>query len=93
MKNKYASVNNLKVAENLLLFINNELLKDTEISPEKFWFGFDKAVHELAPKNRELIKIREDLQKKIDSWHIEKKGKEIRIEEYKTFLKKKHKKT
>ena len=88
MKNKYASVNNLKVAENLLLFINNELLKDTEISPEKFWFGFDKAVHELAPKNRELIKIREDLQKKIDSWHIEKKGKEIRIEEYKTFLKK-----
>ena len=55
--------------------------------PEKFWLGFDKAVHELAPKNKELIKIREDLQKKIDHWHIKNKGNEIKIEEYKKFLK------
>ena len=64
MKNQYTKIHNLSVSNELLNFINNELLKDTKISPEKFWKGFDKAVHELAPKNKELIQIREDLQKK-----------------------------
>ena len=64
MPTKYKSINNLKVSEELLSFINNELLKDLSITPEKFWLGFDKMVHELAPKNRDLIKIRETLQKK-----------------------------
>ena len=79
MSNNYQSIHNLKVSEELLSFINNELLKDLEISPEKFWLGFDKVIHELAPKNVELIKIRENLQKKIDKWHIENKGKNTNI--------------
>ena len=70
MSKNYQNVNNLRISEELLSFVNNELLKDLEISPEKFWAGFDNAVHELAPKNKELIQIREDLQKKIDDWHI-----------------------
>ena len=86
MKTNYLSVNNLKVSEELLSFVNKELLEDTNISAEKFWSGFDKIVHDLAPKNRELIKIREDLQKKIDAWHIKNKGKQIEIEKYKKFL-------
>ena len=86
MSDKYLSINNLKVSEILLSFINNELLKDTDVSPEKFWLEFDKIIHDLAPKNRELIKIRENLQKKIDDWHIKNKGNEIKIEEYKKFL-------
>ena len=88
MTSKYLSINNLKVSEILLNFINNELLKDTEISKEKFWNGFDKAVHELAPENRKLMQIRENLQKKIDDWHIKNKGEKINLEEYKKFLKK-----
>ena len=88
MTTKYHSVNNLKVSEKLLSFVNEELFKDINISPQEFWLGFDKAVHELAPKNRELIRIRENLQKQIDDWHIKNKGKEIKIEEYKKFLKK-----
>ena len=87
MTSKYHSVNNLKVSEELLLFVNNELFNDTDISPEKFWKDFDKAVHELAPKNKELIDFRETLQKKIDKWHIDNKGKNIQIKEYKNFLK------
>ncbi len=87
MTTKYHSVNNLKVSEELLLFVNNELFKGTDISPEKFWKDFDNAVHELAPKNKELIDFRETLQKKIDEWHIDNKGKDIQIKEYKNFLK------
>jgi len=86
MSKNYQNIHNLKVSTELLSFINNELLKDLDISTEVFWLGFDKIVHELAPLNNELLKTREVLQKKIDEWHIENKGSEIKIEEYKKFL-------
>jgi len=87
VKNQYTKIHDLSVSNELLKFINNELLIDTKISSEKFWVGFNKAVHELAPKNKELIQIREDLQKKIDDWHINNRGNEINLEQYKNFLK------
>ena len=86
MPTNYQSVNNLKVSEELLLFVNNELLKDIEIDSKEFWIKFDKIVHELAPINKNLIKVRENLQKKIDDWHIKNKDNEIKIDEYKNFL-------
>ncbi len=87
MTSKYHSVNRLKVSEELFLFVNTELLEGTNISSEEFWKGFDETIHELATKNKELIEIRENLQKKINKWHIDNKGKEIKIDEYKKFLK------
>ena len=87
MNKKYQNVNNLKVHDELLSFVNDELLKETSISPEKFWQGFDNMVHELSPQNKKLIEKREILQKKIDDWHIKNRGAEIKIEEYKKFLK------
>ena len=68
---------------------NNE---DEEIlkyeKKENFWDGFDKCVHELAPKNKELLEIREKLQGSIDSWHKDKKNEEFDNKEYKQFLEK-----
>ena len=87
MKEQYTKIHNLSVSNKLLNFVNEELLKNTNISSEKFWEGFDRVVHELAPKNKDLLEVREDLQKKIDDWHIANKGNEINLEEYKKFLK------
>ena len=87
MPTKYQSINNLKVSEELLSFINNELFEEIEIDPKEFWIKFDKIVHELAPINKNLIKERENLQKKIDNWHIKNKGNEINLKDYKKFLK------
>jgi len=87
MKNQYTKIHNLSVSNNLLNFINDELLKDTKISSKKFWEGFDKVVHQLTPRNKELIQIRDNLQKKIDAWHIKNKGNKINLVEYKKFLK------
>jgi len=86
MQKKYVRINNLQVSEILLNFVNDELLKDTNVSPENFWSGLEKTLDELAPKNKELIKVREDLQKKIDGWHIKNKGKEFNLVDYKKFL-------
>ena len=87
MSANYQNVNSLKVSKVLLSFINNELLKDTDITKENFWTGFERAIYDLVPKNKELIEIRNSLQKQIDKWHIKNKGNEINIEEYKKFLK------
>ena len=64
MPDKYININTLKVSESLSNFVNEELLTDTGVSTDQFWLGFEKTVNELEPKNRELINIRETLQKK-----------------------------
>jgi len=87
MTTKYQTINNLKVSEQLVSFVNNELLEEIDITQEKFWSKFDKIVHELSPKNRELIKKREALQNKIDNWHKENRDNELDLEKYKKFLK------
>ena len=88
MKEKYLKIENLSVSEKLLNFVNNELLPGTKIKQDVFWKGFSKYVHELAPKNKKLLEIREKLQKKIDDWHKETKGENINIKKYTKFLKK-----
>ena len=87
MSINYQKINNLKVSEKLLNFVNNDLLKDVNISPSKFWSSFDKIAHDLSDRNKELIQIREKMQKKIDNWHIDNREKEFKINEYKKFLK------
>ena len=54
MNKKYQNVNNLKVSNELLSFVNDELLKETSISPKKFWQGFDNMVHELSPQKQKI---------------------------------------
>ena len=77
----------LKISSTLYEFINNEAIPGTNIDPSEFWDKFSKVVHELSPKNRSLIEKREIIQKKIDNWHISKKGKEFNKNEYINFLK------
>ena len=88
MKEKYIKIKNLSISDKLLNFVNNELLPGTEIKKENFWDGFDKCVHELAPKNKALLEIREKLQSSIDSWHKDKKNEKFDNKEYKQFLEK-----
>jgi malate synthase len=87
MAKKYISLGQLSIASELLNFVNKELLPKTGISKKKFWNGLDKCAHELALKNKNLLEFREILQKKIDIWHREKKGKKITAKKYFNFLK------
>ena len=88
MAKKYVSLGKLSIDSKLLDFVNNELLPNTGVTKENFWIGLDKCVHELAPKNRKLLEFRENLQKKIDIWHKDRKGEKINIKEYENFLEK-----
>jgi malate synthase len=88
MKEKYIKIKNLSISDKLLNFVNNELLPGTKIKKENYWDGFDKCIHELAPKNKALLEIREKLQSSIDSWHKDKKNEEFDNKKYKQFLEK-----
>ncbi len=84
---KKIDVGNLKVSSELFGFINNEAIPETGIDKSIFWKEFEKAVEYLAPKNKILLAKREEIQKKIDGWHISRKGKPIDKAEYINFLK------
>ena len=76
----------LQVDRELYDFINDEALPGTGVSPEAFWAGFDSLVHELAPRNRQLLDRREELQRRIDAWYREARDETIDLEEYKNVL-------
>ncbi len=84
---KKIKVNNLSIDENLLKFINQEVIPGTDVSVDSFWDGFSKAVENLTPINKKLLEKREEIQKKINDWHLENKGKDFDKEKYYVFLK------
>ena len=84
---KKIKINNLQVDEPLFKFLNEEAIPGTNINVDKFWEDFDKAVHNLAPINKELLKKRDQIQKKIDEWHLSKKGAAFDKDQYFNFLK------
>ncbi len=84
---KMIEKNGLKISSTLFEFINNEVTPNTNINIEEFWSKFADAVHQLSPLNKDLIKKREDIQKKIDNWHKINKEKDFNKVEYINFLK------
>lgn len=62
--------NGLQVATTLATFIEDKALPGTGISPDAFWKGFADLLAEMTPRNRALLQKREDLQGKIDEWHL-----------------------
>ena len=59
----------LSVAGSLHRFIAEEALPGSGLQPEDFWAGADAIIHDLAPRNRELLRRRDELQTQIDDYH------------------------
>lgn len=76
----------LRIARELHDFVVQEALPGTGVDAGAFWAGFSAIVHDLAPKNRDLLAKRDAIQGKIDDWYRE-NGAPVDMAAYRTFLK------
>ena len=75
----------LQVDEQLVAFIEDEVLPGLSISGEQFWQGLGDITHKLSPKNIELLEKRDSLQAQIDEWNVAHKH-NFDAQVYKAFL-------
>ena len=80
---KFIKIFELSVSKVLFDFINNEVLRGTNINKKRFWSGFNKTVHQLAPINKKLIQSRHKMQRSIDNYLLSKRGKKLNKKDYK----------
>ncbi len=76
----------LKIDAALAGFIEAEVLAPLGKDAAAFWQGFSALVDRFVPVNRALLAKRDDLQAKIDAWHVARAGKPIDPAEYQAFL-------
>ncbi|WP_238419720.1 malate synthase G [Gordonia sp. 'Campus'] len=85
------TVNGLQVATVLHDFINHEALPGTGVDADAFWAGAASVIADLAPRNRDLLAVRDDLQAKLDAWHRDHKRADLTpgtadFDAYKSYL-------
>ena len=76
----------LQIASVLHDLIANEVIPGTGISSDQFWASFEKLVTELGPRNKALLAKRDELQAKIDEWHVSRQDQARDPVAYKNFL-------
>ena len=79
-------IGQLNVAMELADFINHELLPKIDRDQGQFWMGFEAIIKEFTPRNSSLLAERDDLQTKIDDWHLGRKEHKHDAAAYKKFL-------
>jgi malate synthase len=71
---EYVDRADLNVAAPLARFIEEEALPGTGIEASAFWPGVAAIFARLAPDNEALLKVRDDMQARIDAWHQARAG-------------------
>jgi malate synthase len=82
----YVNAGGLRIARPLHGFVNDEAIPGTGVSPTSFWRKFGALVQDLGPRNRALLEHRNALQRQIDHWHRQQRGKPIDTLAYTEFL-------
>ncbi|TQS72402.1 malate synthase G [Rhodobacteraceae bacterium] len=77
----------LQVAPVLADFIETRALPDTGVTPAQFWQALADLVAEFSDENQALLDHREELQSRIDDWHLHHRAQGHDATAYKAFLK------
>ena len=75
----------LSISTSLHALLEQEIAPDLNLDTAKFWQDFQKIAEKYIPINEDLLKKREELQIKIDEWHLS--NKDFDFDSYKSFLK------
>ncbi len=86
MSDARTQVSGLNPATVLYDFVVSEALPGTGLDPAAFWAGFAALLKEFSSTNATLLAKRDELQAKIDAWHLANKGKPHNPAAYQAFL-------
>ncbi|MCM2680781.1 malate synthase G [Echinimonas agarilytica] len=67
-------------------FVNEDVLPMTSLNAVQFWSDFEQLIADLAPRNRQLLSIRQEMQSAIDEYHHQHQGECFNAEAYEAFL-------
>lgn len=79
-------IHGLKVASVLKSFVEGEALPGTGVEADAFWRSLAEILADLAPRNRELLSVRDEMQARIDRWCAERQGRAVDGAEAEAFL-------
>ena len=83
---KYVTRAGLRIAEQLVEFIESRALTGTGISADHLWQGLAEIIGRFVPQNRMLLAKRNDIQAKLDEWHRANPGPISDMAVYQAFL-------
>ncbi len=66
----YKTLGRLEVASPLADFISNRLAPGTIVRVDDFWSSLEQVVERFTPRVRASLDERDDLQARVDSWHL-----------------------
>ena len=76
----------LQVDQVLAQFLEDRALPGTGLDTARFWSGFADLIHDLGPRNRDLLAKRDLIQSQIDTWHKARRGQSVDPVAYSDFL-------
>jgi malate synthase len=80
----YITHGKLSIASPLHRLVNEEICPGTGVEPADFWTGLEAIIKDFAPRIRQHLATRDELQEKIDDWH--RQHQTFEPAEYKAFL-------
>ena len=84
----YIRIGDLEIARPVYDLVNDEIAPVPGVATGHFWSELTRIVKELGPRNDELVAYRDELQAKIDAWHIQHRTQPHNAGAYKDFLEK-----
>ena len=78
-------INGLSVDRGLYELVDQEITPETGVDSATFWQAFADILKDMGPENRRLLDFRDELQRKLDAWHLERKN-GFDDAEYKAYL-------
>ncbi len=76
----------IKIAVELNGFAEDQALPGTGIAADHFWRGLADLLAGFVPRNQALLAKRDQLQAKIDTWHVDRRRQPIDQGSYQAFL-------
>ncbi|MCK5665803.1 MAG: malate synthase G, partial [Thiotrichaceae bacterium] len=86
MMTERVTIAGLQIAKSLYELVKNEIAPGTGIAADDAWQSFSQLIEKMTIRNRSLLEKRDELQARIDAWHLEHKTQSLDSSAYKKYL-------